>query len=174
MDAEHRIPRTRLELAESIAARGDLRRRMEAYARHRFRLSAPEVEDLMQDVLLELMRHDEPVREAEGLAFRILHLRCLQLLRRRAVRAELPLESIVSPEGDVEAPSAAGAEVLVWLRQALSQVSPACRRLIRAHYVEGRTLKETAEALSYASSNVVWTLLDRCIRRLRAAVGATR
>lgn len=174
MDAEPRIPRTRLELAESIAARGDLRRRMEAYARHRFRLSAPEVEDLMQDVLLELMRHEEPVREAEGLAFRILHLRCLQLLRKRGVRAELPLDSIARPDGDVEAASTPGVDVLVLLRQTLAQASPACRRLIRAHYIEGKTLKETAEALSYASSNVVWTLLDRCIRRLRAAVGGSR
>ena len=56
----------------------------------------------------------------------------------------------------------------------LSQATPACRRLIRAHYLEGKTLKETAETLSYASSHVVWTLLDRCIRRLRAALGAAR
>lgn len=173
MDAEPRIPRTRLELAESIAAEGDLRRRMEAHLRYRFRLSAPEVEDLMQDVLLELMRHDEPVRDAEGLAFRILHLRSLQFIRNRGVRAESPLEAAAIPDGDFPAP-APEADVLVLLRQTLAQASPACRRLIRAHYLEGRTLKETAATLSYASSNVVWTLLDRCIRRLRAALGATR
>jgi hypothetical protein len=50
MDAEPRTPRTRLELAETIAAKGDLSRRMEAHLRYRFRLSAPEVEDVMQDV----------------------------------------------------------------------------------------------------------------------------
>jgi RNA polymerase sigma factor (sigma-70 family) len=173
VDAEPRIPRTRLELAEFIAARSDLRRRMEARLRSRFRLTASEVDDLMQDVLLELMRHDEPVRDVEGLAFRILHLRSLQFLRNRGIRAEEPLE--VSDSEDQElAISAPDADVLVLLRQALAQASPACRRLIRAHYLEGRTLKETATALSYASSNVVWTLLDRCIRRLRTAVGATR
>lgn len=173
MDAEPRTPRTRLELAEAIAREGDLRRRMEAHLRYRFRLSASEVEDLMQDVLLELMRHEEPVRDADGLAFRILHLRSLQFLRNKGVRAETPLDSGGAPDGDVPAP-AADADLVVLLRQALAQATPACRRLIRAHYLEGRTLKETAEALSYASSNVVWTLLDRCIRRLRAAVGATR
>lgn len=173
MDAEPRIPRTRLELAESIGAGGDLRRRMEARLRQRFRLSAPEIEDIMQDVLLELMRHDEPVRDAEALAFRILHLRGLQLLRYRSVRRETPIEADLGGSDGVTAPDAP-ADLVVLLRQSLAQVSPACRRLLRAHYVEGRTLKETAEHLSYASANGVWTLLDRCVRRLRAILGVTR
>ena len=173
MDAEPRIPRTRLALAENIAGQGDLRRRMEAHVRHRFRLSAPEVEDLMQDVVLELMRHEEPVRDSEGLAFRILHLRSLQLLRNRGVRREDPIEDDTKSADDLPGPSP-HTDLLVLLRQTLAQASPACRRLIRAHYLEGRTLKETAETLSYASSSVVWTLLDRCIRRLRAVLGVTR
>ena len=173
MDAEHRIPRTRLELAEFIATKGDLRRRMEAHLRYRFRLSAPEVEDLMQDVLLELMRYDEPVREAEGLAFRILHLRTLQFLRNRGVRREAPIEDDTRTADERVAPDLR-TEVHILLRQTLAQASPACRRLIRAHYLEGKTLKETAEALAYASTSVVWVLLDRCIRRLRAVLGATR
>jgi RNA polymerase sigma factor (sigma-70 family) len=173
MDAEPRTPRTRQELAESIAAKGDLRSRMEAHLRYRFRLSAPEVEDVMQDAVLELMRHDEPLRDAEGLAFRILHLRTLQFLRNRGVRREEPIEDETRTAEDFSARDA-GTDVRVLLRQTLAQASPACRRLIRAHYLEGRTLKETAEALSYASSHVVWTLLDRCIRRLRAVLGANR
>ncbi len=173
MDAEPRTPRTRLELAETIAAKGDLRRRMEAHLRYRFRLSAPEVEDVMQDVVLELMRYDEPLREAEGLSFRILHLRTLQFLRNKGVRREEPIEDDTKTADDWSAPDPQ-TDVLILLRQTLAQASPACRRLIRAHYLEGKTLKETAEALSYASSQVVWTLLDRCIRRLRAVFGATR
>jgi len=173
MDAEPRIPRTRLELAGAIAAEGDLRRRMEAHVRQRFRLSAPEVEDVMQDVILELMRHDEPLRDADGFAFRVLHLRCLQFVRNRGVRREYPLEEAEVDVGALRAP-ALHADVRVLLRQCLSQATPACRRLIRAHYLEGRTLRETAETLSYASPHVVWTLLDRCIRRLRAALGSSR
>lgn len=173
MDAEPRTPRTRLELAESIAARGDLRSRMEAHVRQRFRLSAPEVEDVMQDVLLELMRHDEPVRDSEALAFRMLHLRSLQVIRYKAVRRETRAEE------DEELDDRAGTgevpvEALVLVKQALRQATPACRRLLRAHYLEGRTLKETARVLSYSSPENVWTLLDRCVRRLRAALGATR
>lgn len=173
MDAEPRKPRTRLELAETIAAKGDLRRRLEAHLRYRFRLSAPEVEDVMQDVVLELMRYDEPLREAEGLSFRILHLRTLQFLRNKGVRREEPIEDDTRTADDWSAPDLQ-TDVLILLRQTLAQASPACRRLIRAHYLEGKTLKETAETLSYASSNVVWTLLDRCIRRLRSIFGATR
>ncbi|MBI5440422.1 MAG: hypothetical protein HY900_04335 [Deltaproteobacteria bacterium] len=173
MDAEPRTPRTRLALAESIAGRGDLFRRMEAHLRYRFRLSAPEVEDLMQDVVLELMRWEEPIRDAEGLAFRILHLRTLQFLRNRGVKREEPIEDDTKTADDLPAASP-NADVLILLRQTLAQATPACRRLIRAHYLEGRTLKETAETLSYASSNVVWTLLDRCIRRLRAVLGVPR
>lgn len=173
MDAEPRTPRTRLELAETIAAKGDLRRRMEAHLRYRFRLSAPEVDDVMQDVLLELMRYDEPLREAEGLSFHILHLRTLQFLRNKGVRREEPLEADTRTADDWTAPDL-HPDVLVLLRQTLAQTSPACRRLIRSHYLEGKTLKETAETLSYASRSVVWTLLDRCIRRLRAIFGASR
>ena len=173
MDAEPRSPRTRLELAEFIAVEGDLRRRMEAHVRYRFRLTAPEVEDVMQDVLLELMRYDEPVRDAEGFAFRVLHLRCLQFVRNRGVRRETPLEEQPSDVGALQA-TVLHADVRVLLRQCLSQATPACRRLLRSHYLEGRTLKETAETLSYSSSKVVWALLDRCIRRLRAVLGDGR
>lgn len=173
MDAEPRSPRTRLELAEFIAAGGDLRSRMEARIRQRFRLSAPEVEDVMQDVLLELMRYDEPVRDFEALAFRILHLRSLQVLRYKGVRREDPIEDESVFADNLSAPGVS-ADLLVLLRQSLAQVSPACRRLLRAHYLEGRTLKETAQLLSYASVNNVWTLLDRCIRRLRATLGVPR
>lgn len=173
MDAEPRTPRTRLELAEFIAAGGDLRRRMEARVRQRFRLSAPEVEDIMQDVLLELMRYDEPVRDFEALAFRILHLRSLQVLRYKGVRREDPIEDEATLAGALPSREAP-ADLLVLLRQSLAQVSPACRRLLRAHYLEGRTLKETAALLSYASVNNVWTLLDRCVRRLRATLRVPR
>lgn len=170
MDAEPRTPRTRLELAEKIAEDGPLRGRMEAFVRQRFRLSAPEVEDIMQDVLLELMRHDEPVRDPEALAFRIAHLRALQVLRYKSVRREAPIEADLGPAERFAAPDAP-ADLVVLLRQSLAQVSPACRRLIRSHYIEGRTLRETAERLSYASANGVWTLLDRCVRRLRTILG---
>lgn len=173
MDAEPRTPRTRLELAENIAGRGDLRRRMESHVRHRFRLSAPEVDDVIQDVVLELMRYEEPVRDSEGLAFRILHLRTLQVLRNRGVRREDPIEDDLRTAEDLPIPGP-DVDVGILLRQTLAQATPACRRLIRAHYLEGKTLKETAETLSYASLNVVWTLLDRCIRRLRSVLGVTR
>lgn len=173
MNAETRPPRTRLELAETIAARGDLCRRMEVHLRYRFRLSAPEVEDVMQDMVLELMRYDEPLRDAEGLSFHILRLRTLQFLRNRGVRREEPLEDDTKSSDDWSAPDAQN-DLHLLLRQTLAQTTPACRRLIRAHYLEGKTLKETAETLSYASTSVVWTLLDRCIRRLRAIFGATR
>ncbi len=173
MDAEPRTPRTRLELAEAIAAGGELRSRMEARVRQRFRLAASEVDDVMQDVLLELMRYDEPVRDFEALAFRILHLRSLQVLRYKGVRRECALEGgDLLPDGIV-APEPP-ADVHLLLRQSLALVSPACRRLLRAHYLEGRTLRETAEILSYASANNVWTLLDRCVRRLRAILGVGR
>ena len=89
------------------------------------------------------------------------------------MRREEPIEDDTKTPDDWSAPDPQ-TDVFILLRQTLAQASPACRRLIRAHYLEGKTLKETAEALSYASSQVVWTLLDRCIRRLRAVFGATR
>lgn len=170
MDVEARAPRTRRELAQALAEDCALRRRLVLHARFRFRLSPVEVEDVMQEALYDLMRQDGPVREPEGFAFRVVHQRCLQYLRYRSVRPEVPIQAVPA---EVDVPTGQpSAEVGVLLREALAQVSPACRGLLRSHYLEGHSLKETAAALSYASVSVVWTLLDRCIRRLRALLGA--
>ncbi len=172
MDAKPRTPTTRRELAESIATEGDLRRRLAAHARLRFRLPASAAEDLVQDVCLELMRRDGPVRDPEALAFRILRYECLHLLRSARCRREVSEEE-VSGLADRAVPDPS-IELLAIVRQALAGVTPACRRLLHSHYVEGRSLKETASALSYASPNNVWALVTRCVQRLRAALGANR
>lgn len=173
MDAKARTPTTRRELAESIAAEGDLRRRLAAHARLRFRLPASAAEDLVQDVCLELMRRDGPVRDPEALAFRILRYECLHLLRSARWRREVSEEEVSGLADRTSAPGAS-IELLALVRQAVAGVSPACRRLLHSHYVEGRSLKETANALSYASPNNVWALLARCVQRLRAALGVNR
>lgn len=173
MDARSRTPKTRLELAESIATGGELSRRLEAHARLRFRLPASDAEDAVQDVCLELMRRDEPVHDPEALAFRILQYRCAHFLRARAIRREVLAGDVPGFADDLASPDRR-VELNALLSRAVAEATPACRRLLLAHYVEGRSLRETAEALSYASPNNVWALLDRCIRKLRAVLGANR
>lgn len=62
------------------------------------------------------------------------------------MRREEPIEDDTKTADDWSSPDP-HTETHVLLRQTLAQASPACRRLIRAHYLEGKTLKETAEAL---------------------------
>lgn len=52
------------------------------------------------------------------------------------------------------------------LREALNEVSSACRQLLRAYYVEGQSLREAARSVSLAYSSVAKTI-NRCLKRLR-------
>lgn len=170
MDVETGVPRTRLELARHLAADAEMRRRLVEHGRRRFRLSAHEIEDLMQETALELIRRDGPVREPAGLAFHVFHFRCLQYLRKRGVRGEA-LEGAADLDRADPGTGSQVTEATVLLGEALASVSAPCRRLLVAHYLEGFTFKETAEKLAYASSSVAWTLLARCLRRLRGLLG---
>jgi DNA-directed RNA polymerase specialized sigma24 family protein len=56
------------------------------------------------------------------------------------------------------------------LRQALSEISSSCQRLLAAYYVEGQTLREAARTVSLQYSSVAKTI-SRCLKRLRAYLG---
>jgi len=54
-------------------------------------------------------------------------------------------------------------------RHILETVSSSCRRILLAYYMEGRSLKETAEAIPTPYPGV-WNTINRCLRRLRACL----
>ena len=168
MNVEATRPRTGVEVAEGLATDPEQKRRLVSYARSRFGVGEEEAEDLLQDTLLELMRTEGQILRPEGFAFRVFHTRCCNHLR-RVVTARAGHEAAAEARALSSRPDEGerlDADVL--LRQGLSRVSPTCRTVLTAYYVEGRSLKETAEALSLSvSTTSVFRLVNSCLRRLR-------
>ena len=162
-------PPTAPQLAEDVLLDASQRRRLLAYARSRFGIAAADAEDLLQDTLLELLRQRVHVRSPEGFVFTVFRLCCSRYLAARRERREV-FDPEIAPSEAIPSPS--GAEKMdrrVTLRQALGRISSTCRRLLCAFYIEGRSLRETADTLSLAQSGVSKTI-NRCLRRLRACL----
>lgn len=166
MNAEAAEPRTGVEVAEGLATDAEQKRRLVSYARSRFGIGDEEAEDLLQDTLLELMRTEGLVNSPEGFAFRVFHTRCCNHLR-RIVTARAGAEA--AARALAARPDEAGShDADVLLRQGLSRVSVTCRTVLTAYYVEGRSLKETARALSLSvTTTSVFRLVNTCLKKLR-------
>ena len=83
--------------------------------------------------------------------------------RRRGEAAHESEDAIPSGE------NAGGMEARIALREALGEISSACRRILSAYYIEGQSLNEAARSLDLASSGVFKTI-NRCLKRLRACL----
>jgi len=141
------------------------RRRLFAYAGGRFGIGREDAEDLLQDTLLELLRCRGSVRSPDGFVFAVFRARCARF---RTVQKSSPGSASLASE-DRFAGTSQTAEGLVGqvaLREALGEVSSACRRLLRAYYVEGQSLREAARSVSLAYSSVA-KIISRCLKRLR-------
>jgi RNA polymerase sigma factor (sigma-70 family) len=160
MDAALERTRTGAEVAEDLATDLVQQRRLAAYARSRFGIDAAESEDLVQETIVELLRCNSAILHANGFVFRVFHLRCCarteQDVRFRSVRSRTRSADRLEP----------AVEDHVLLREGFSRISPSCQRLLRAYYLEGKSLKETALESSLASSGV-WKLINRCLQRLK-------
>lgn len=168
MNADAAEPRTGVEVAEGLATDAEQRRRLVSYARSRFGIGEEEAEDLLQDTLLELMRTEGLIHRPDGFAFRVFHTRCCNHLR-RVVNARVGSEAAARAGALGPRPDAAeSADADVFLRQGLSRVSATCRTVLTAYYVEGRSLKETARALSLSvTTTSVFRLVNTCLKKLR-------
>ena len=142
------------------------RRKLFAYASSRFQIGPQDAEDLLQDTALELLRCRSYVRRPEAFVFAVFRTRCARFtggqITDRAVFTENHSPSDrTAPAGPTEE-----ADSSIALREALSEVSSACRRLLSAYYVEGRSLREAARTVSLAYSGIAKTI-NRCLKRLR-------
>jgi RNA polymerase sigma factor (sigma-70 family) len=151
--------RTSHEVAQAVVLDGEQRSKLVAYARARFGLEAEDAEDLLQETALELLRQKTIVRSPLGFTFRVFHRRCCRFIRLRQADRQV----FVTVEQPVETACDAV------LRQVLETVSSSCRRILLAYYMEGRSLKETAEAIP-TPYPAVWNTINRCLRRLRACL----
>jgi RNA polymerase sigma factor (sigma-70 family) len=157
------------EVAQAVVLDGEQRSKLVAYARARFGLAPEDAEDLLQETALELLRQQTIVRSPLGFTFRVFHRRCCRFIRMRQADRQVfvPVENPVETACDAAAPETADRQLT--LRRVLETISSPCRRILLAYYLEGRSLKETAEAMPTPYPGV-WNTINRCLRRLRACL----
>lgn len=158
-------PMSTAQIAEAILLDQGRRRQLLAYACSRFGIDGPDAEDLIQETVLELLRCQTSVRRPEGFVFAVFRSRCV-----RFVAGQIAAHGVFSDNeaSTVEPPAHASVETdeHVALQEALDMISAACRRLLRAYYVEGQSLREAAHTVSLAYSSVAKTI-SRCLQKLR-------
>jgi len=123
--------------------------------------------DLFEDgISFELLRHRGYVRSPDGFVFTVFRARCARFVRAASNRRRV----FAGGSGETEACDPLlpeGVDRQVALREALSGISAACRRLLAAYYIEGRSLREAAYVVSLQYSSVPKTI-NRCLKKLRA------
>ena len=142
------------------------RRKLFAYANSRFQISLQDAEDLLQDTALELLRYRSYVRDPEAFVFTVFRARCSRHIGNKQSARAAFVDDPPDPQRSPTPRTAETADSSIALREALSEVSSACRRLLRAYYVEGRSLREAARTVSLAYSGIAKTI-NRCLKRLR-------
>jgi len=166
MDEVPEQPRASVEVAEALMANREQRRRLSTYARVRFGIVEEDAEDVLQETVMDVIRAAGPILRPDGFIFQVFHAKCCRHLRRRTGRRAV--QALVDAHGTVHlsAPDGPGSEDLLALKQGLARISSRCRALLRAYYLEGKSLRETADEMSLAGTGV-WNLINRCLRRLR-------
>jgi DNA-directed RNA polymerase specialized sigma24 family protein len=75
--------------------------------------------------------------------------------------------AVADDTGGVADPEELDSRLLV--QRGLEEISASCRKLLHAYYVEGRSLRESADAMALAYSGV-WKTINRCLKKLRACL----
>jgi RNA polymerase sigma factor (sigma-70 family) len=158
---ESSSPRTTWQVVEDLLTDPATRTKLATFARSCYGIEAPEADDLLQDTALELLHHEANVRKPEGYVFAVFKVKCLLHISRRAAA-----RALFAGEDPPDRPGKDVDDWLLALREAFSEISLRCRRLISAYYLEGRSLKETAYDLSLSPASV-FKLVSRCLGRLR-------
>lgn len=155
---------TTWQVAEAVLVDSAQRGKLIGYARDRFGIAGEDADDLLQETALELVRQQAHVQNPDAFVFAIFRNRCCRFLERRSKGREV---FVSCPETEPPASeTSCGLDDRLALREALSEISSSCRQILAAHYVEGRTLTDTARVLALRSSGIFKTL-SRCLKRLR-------
>ncbi|WP_146197175.1 sigma-70 family RNA polymerase sigma factor [Serinibacter arcticus] len=142
----------------------NLRRRGTTIARS-FRLNEADVEDVVQDALVRMLRvsaegEGSPRRYESYFDSTVRHL-CIDLLRKRGRETELP-----EPEDLPEQTRSEKHEQRMLVRQVLAELPASARSILVKSHIEGRTLSEISGELGI-SSNACSAMLYRARRTFR-------
>lgn len=157
------------EIAQAVLLDGEQRSRLVAYARSRFGIESEDVEDLLQETALELLRQRAVVRSPRGFTFKVFHLRCCRFIQARRAQRRVFSAGEALPETACDTAQVDATDRRLELRELLGAISSSCRKILLTYYVEGRSLQETAQAIPLPYSGV-WNTINGCLRRLRACL----
>jgi RNA polymerase sigma factor (sigma-70 family) len=162
-------PQTTRQVVETVLLDPHERHKLAAFAYARFGIGQQDSEDLLQDTALELLRQRHYVHSPQGYLFAVFRMRCVRFFRDRkasGVTVEIK-ETMLDPASHPAELEKSDKSLAI--RQALCRISSVCRKLLASHYIEGKSLRETATDLARASSGVGNTI-TRCLKRLRACL----
>lgn len=160
-------PVTGRQAAERLATDTAFRERVSRWAASRLGLDETRASDLLQETLIEVLKTQSPIENAEAFGFHVFQTRCYKLLR--TARSRPRLESLDDADrAEVAAAPGTGLD-RIFIAQALARVTRRCRELLSLHYLEGRSLKETAAAQGLQTVSVS-VLINRCLQKLRACL----
>jgi RNA polymerase sigma factor (sigma-70 family) len=154
-------------VVETLFLESEERRALLRIAQSRYRISKDRAEDLLQDMAVDLLNQRQSVRKPRAYLHSVFRLRCSRYGRARSNRETTPLAEEFADTGP--GASVADLDQRVYLRQAIQFLSPTCRKLLKARYIEGHTLKESADRIALAYSGITKTI-SRCLKRLRACL----
>jgi len=166
MEVEIKAPHSGLDVAEQLLLdRRELARLMRM-ARLQFGIGAEDAQDLLQETALDVVRERAGIRHPRAYVTRVFYMQCCQFVR-RAVRSRSRVSEEELP--DVTAPEGLAAVDLIALRQALGRISPGCRGLLMAHYMDGKGFSEAAGEFGF-SEKQAWKRFNACLRMLRLSL----
>ena len=137
-------------------------------------------EDIIQDVFIHLHRHADTLEikhTIRNYLFRAVHNRCVDQIRHDMVHkryvskalAELSLQELAyyDPSSGKESLLIGAEDGSIW--QAIEQLPPKCREIVKLRYQEGLKTKEISDAMGI-SSRTVETQLYKALKLLRGKV----
>ena len=167
MESEPSSPTSR-EIAQAVCSDAEQRSRLVAFARAQFGIGPDDAQDLLQETALELLRQRTAVRSPHGFTFRVFQRRCSRFIRMRQAQREV-FAAEEPQEQDLGSELSETAERRLTLQRVFETISSSCRKILLAYYIEGRSLKETAQAIPLPYDGV-WNTICRCLRRLRSCL----
>jgi RNA polymerase sigma factor (sigma-70 family) len=157
-------PPTSGQLAEDVLLDAGQRRKLFTFAASRFGIGDADAEDLLQETALQVLLYRSYVRSPEGFVFAVFRARCARFIQERSTQRRVFSEKVPTEATEPAVPECCDEQMA--LREAFGEISSSCRRLLRAYYIHGQSLREAARTMSLAYSSMAKTI-SRCLRKLR-------
>ena len=145
----------------------DLRPKMQQILWH-YQIPPQDSEDLVQEILISLVRRFATVQDPEAWLVTALKYQCFLYWRKRRSRLyDLVDDTLLEILAKPQACAAEAVDCSCDLERLLPKIPKRCRRILRLRYGLGLTPKELASELGYQRSSIS-NIVRRCIAALTA------